>query len=91
MPVEPEKQILEMQDMFFYAAVYSREYLAEEEKDIKDHGVANYFGQCLYGNARGKLPPAIVSQMLETGERPAPFPTAPAHGLVLMRVEYRGK
>lgn len=35
---------------------------------------------------RGKLPETIIDEMLRTGERTLGGPTAPAHGLTLMRV-----
>ncbi len=37
---------------------------------------------------RGKLEPAAVDRALETGERTAAGPTAPARGLYLIRVLY---
>jgi tRNA pseudouridine38-40 synthase len=52
------------------------------------HHMVRFMGGVVLEVARGKCPPETVTEMLETGRQTARFWSLPAHGLVLVRVEY---
>lgn len=52
------------------------------------HHMVRFMGGVVLEVARGKCPPEIVTEMLETGRQAAHFWSLPPHGLVLVRVEY---